>query len=385
MSRFKIEHNSGQKFLVVQGQKGQQISDRECYAISNGLIPGLLRAELIRKGNTFRIIYNISGYISLREFLLNPLNKASFASLLGNILQNLKNLQAAYYNYQFIMLDMNAAMVNPTTQQVSFVYVPITFYDSGTNLKEFLLNIIQCCSFVPGENTDYVREYINILNRGINFSVFDLEEYINGLDGDNRRGNGIKKCPRCGSVIQPNMNFCFSCGFKITIENPDHLQGIYDPVKNIAPPQEQTPAAISGIGGSQMPYGETISNSCITNPSTPQPQSQSCPHPGNLPSRCVQTAMLYRMKNGEQVRISGDLFRIGKDPHNCEYCVRDNSSISRCHALIKRTNDRWYVVDLNSTNKTYVNNYMLSPHVDVELMNGASIKLANEDFLFNLY
>lgn len=193
MSKFKIEHSASQNFLVIQGQKGQQISEREYYAISTGQIPGLLRAELSRKGSTFKLVYNISGYISLREFLVNPLNKQSFARLLNNILNNLKALQRAYYNYQFILMDMNAAMVNPSTQQVSFVYVPITFYESGTNLKEFLLSIIQCCSFTPGENTDYVREYIRILNAGINFSVFDLEEYIKNLKLNEQSNEQAKK------------------------------------------------------------------------------------------------------------------------------------------------------------------------------------------------
>ena len=239
MSKFKIEHNAGQNFLIIQGQKGQQISEREYYAISTGQIPGLLRAELVRKGSTFKLIYNISGYISLREFLVNPLNKQSFAKLLNNILNNLKALQTAYYNYQFIMMDLNAAMVNPTTQQVSFVYVPITFYESGTSLKEFLLNIIQCCSFAPGENTDYVREYIRILNAGINFSVFDLEEYIKNLKLGDQNAERIKKCTRCGAFIQPNVNFCSACGMKVSGIKVENDRGVYNPAEIAAKPKTE--------------------------------------------------------------------------------------------------------------------------------------------------
>jgi len=397
MSKFKIEHSSGQNFLVIQGQKGQQISEREYYAISTGQIPGLLRAELIRKGSTFKLVYNISGYISLREFLVNPLNKQSFARLLNNILNNLKALQRAYYNYQFILMDMNAAMVNPTTQQVSFVYVPITFYESGTSLKEFLLSIIQCCSFAPGENTDYVREYIRILNAGINFSVFDLEEYIKTLNVDNQNNNQAKKCSRCGSLIQPNVNFCSSCGMKVSGIKVENANGVYDPARVVARPQQHQPQQVrqpqqvqqhqpmQQSPQAQQPqepvvnkapeaapnrYSETISHSVVG--STP-----------TVPQR--KNACITRCKTGEQILITAEQFRVGKDPYNCEYCISDNSAVSRCHAVIKSVNGKWFINDLNSTNKTYVSDRAINPYMDIELCDGVSIKLANENFIFNLY
>ena len=201
MNKYKIERESGQTFLVIQGQKGQQISEREYYALSTGQVKGLVMAQLIEKGKSFKIKYNISGYISLREYLYNPLNKASFVLLLSNILENLKSLQKAYFTYQYILMDMNAAMVNPATHEVSFVYVPITFFESGANLKDFLLGIIQCCTFAQGENTEYVREYIQILNRGINFSLFELEEYVKRLR-DSSNPSQAKICSKCGNVLQ---------------------------------------------------------------------------------------------------------------------------------------------------------------------------------------
>ncbi len=375
MVKYKIERNSNNSFLVIQGQKGQQISEREYYAISTGQIPGLLKAELIRKGNTFKLNYNISGFISLREFLMNPLNRQSFARLLTNILTNLKALQNAYYNQQFILMDVNAAMVNPATQQVSFVYVPITFYESGTSLKEFLLNIIQCCSFVPGENTDYVRDYIRILNRGINFSVFDLEEYLKKLKMNEASNHQTRKCTRCGSVIQPNVNFCPSCGMKILGLSFGNLQGVYDPAQMVAKPQAQEHVRNDVSDVPQPQYFETVSHSSFVNESKAQN-----PQPAQL---C--NAYISRLKTAEKMSITSDSFRIGKDPHNTEYCIRDNSAISRCHALIKRINGKWYISDLKSTNKTYINGREIPPYVDIELYDGISIRLADESFAFNLY
>jgi len=386
MSNFKIEHNEGQNFLVVQSQKGQQISQREFYAIRTAQVPGLLRAELIPKGKTFKLVYNISGYISLRDYLVNPLNKQSFAKLLNNILENLKALQKAYYNYQFILMDMDAAMVNPATQQVSFVYVPITFYESGTTLKDFLLDIIQCCTFAPGEDTDYVRDYIKILNRGINFSVFDLEEYVKELKLDDQDGRRAKKCSRCGTPIQPNVNFCSSCGMRISGLKVESAQGIYDPAKAVVRPQPQPQPQPQQLQQQrQAPAQQVQRPAPVSEPAPRDPYSNTIANSVMGGQPAAQRACLTRRKNGERIPITAQTFRIGKDPFNCEYCVTDNSAISRCHAAIKYVDGKWILNDLNSTNKTYIGESVVPAYMDVELKDGMPVKFANEQFVFNLY
>ncbi len=375
MVKYKIEREGGQTLLVIQGQKGQQISQREYYALNRGQIGGLLHAEVVQKSNAFKINYNISGYISLREFLFNPLNKASFAKLLNNILNNLKALQKAYFNQQYILMDMNAAMVNPATQEVSFVYVPITFFESGTNLKDFLLSIIQCCSFVPGENTDYVREYIRILNSGINFSIFDLEEYIKTLNGPVFKAES-KKCTKCGAVLQPNVNFCSSCGAKLVGLNKSNIQGIYDPLQGHSAPKEQPMPAEPDVPATPaLIFSETVANSCLNYNAVPMAKEQ--PAPAKL--------MLIRRKTNEQIPVSALVFRIGKDPYKMNYVIADNSAISRSHAEVKFIDNKWLIADLNSTNKTYLNDQVLYPNMGVELKNGMVIRLANEEFIVQIY
>lgn len=376
MKKFKTVSRAGQNFLVIQGQKGQQISEREYYAIHTGQVPGLLRAELVKKGKKFQLKYNISGFVPLKEFLKMPLNQAAFAKLLGNILNNLKALQRAYYNYQFILMDINAAMIHPVTQQVCFVYVPITFYESGTGLKEFLLSIIQCCSFRPGENTDYVRDYINILNSGINFSVFDLEEYVKNISQVKEGPVSLKKCTHCGNEIQPNIQFCTFCGMKIEDLNANASHGIYDPSKNIALPKKTENAACCSVDNSRIPYSETLSGSFMSGAEKPFLAEQ----PNNL-----KAAYFYRVRTGEQIPVATDFFKIGKDPKSCTYSIADNPAVSRFHALVKQANGKWFITDLNSTNKTYINGQAILPNTEIEIYNGMNIKFANEEFIFYLY
>lgn len=400
MNKYKIERVAGMNQLVIQGQKGQQISEREYYAVSNGQIPGLLRAELVKKSNNFKLVYNISGYISLREFLFNPLNKQSFAKLLSNILKNLKSMQEAFFNQQYVLLDMNTVMVNPATQTVYFVYVPIAFFESETNLKDFLLSIIEGCSFVPGENTDYVKDYIRILNNGINFSVFDLEEYIKGLSGKKTPSVGnVKKCPKCNGKVEANINFCPVCGMKVNGLVFDRSNTVYNPAvvskeapskpvvppepKRIHPPIQQTPPQYASDQQSQFAqsalvnkensyYSGTVASSYIPETKRETPVANFSQIQG----------FMVRVKTGERININSSCFKIGKDSVNSDYCISDNNAVSRSHAIIKAENNKFFVADLNSTNKTYLNGAPIYPNTDIELNNGAKLKFANEDFIF---
>ncbi len=392
MIKYKIERSAERSYLVIQGQKGQQISEREYYALNTGQVPGLLKAELFKKGNSFKLHYNISGYISLREFLFNPLNKESFARLLNDILSVLQTLQKAYFKQQYILMDMNTTMMNPATREICFVYVPITFCEVGTDLKTFLLSIIQCCAFVQEEDTDYVRDYIRILNSGINFSVFDLEEYIKRLNGNPGVSRREKKCGKCGAVLLPNVSFCSSCGMKIGGLASQHEQGVYDPLRNITVPKAEPVA--------QQPQEHPVQSQgsywILQQQPMQQPVQQPVQQPIHSPMQqpvqygfaavqqapVQQQACLYRVKNGERIALVGGYFRLGKDPGQNEYCIPDNAAVSRCHAVLQQKADQWYITDLKSTNKTFVNDIPVVPGQEVLLTNGASIRLANEEFQF---
>ncbi|MFP3041678.1 FHA domain-containing protein [Treponema primitia] len=55
--------------------------------------------------------------------------------------------------------------------------------------------------------------------------------------------------------------------------------------------------------------------------------------------------------------------------------------ISGTHAKITCENDRWFITDLKSTNKTYVGSEQLQPDVSVAIKNNDVIQLANVKFI----
>ena len=91
---------------------------------------------------------------------------------------------------------------------------------------------------------------------------------------------------------------------------------------------------------------------------------------------------LIRCKNDEKIMVNKPTFRIGKEKKYCDYFVVNNNAVSRSHADIITKGKRYYIIDLNSTNKTYVDGRAIAIEKEIEIFNETKLRLANEDFVF---
>lgn len=121
-----------------------------------------------------------------------------------------------------------------------------------------------------------------------------------------------------------------------------------------------------------------------------------CPPPVELQEKHFGDKMLYiiqatmpaapanpcllRVKTGERLPISKPLVRIGKERSYVDIFIGDNSAISRAHANILTRDNRYYIVDTNSTNHVYVNGEMIPSNVEFPISLGDKIRLGNEEF-----
>lgn len=94
---------------------------------------------------------------------------------------------------------------------------------------------------------------------------------------------------------------------------------------------------------------------------------------------------LIRTKNNERIPLNKPMFRIGKEVSYVDYCIGDNPAVSRSHANIVTRNNEFFVVDTNSTNRTFVDGVEIASNVETPLYHGAKIRFANENFEFWMY
>ena len=119
------------------------------------------------------------------------------------------------------------------------------------------------------------------------------------------------------------------------------------------------------------------------------PQTEEYGETTILGGQMVQNGMLkmvhlIRRKTGEDICINKESFWIGKDAGYVDYCIRDNTAISRRHALISIRDDVCYIQDNHSTNRVFVNGYVLEAGVDTQISNGDVIRMGDEEFAVSI-
>ncbi len=95
-------------------------------------------------------------------------------------------------------------------------------------------------------------------------------------------------------------------------------------------------------------------------------------------------AYLIRKKNGEKIAITSQNFAIGKERRRVNYCISDNTSVSRYHVVITKKGSDYYAADQKSSNFTFVNGVQLSPYQETLLTDKSILKLSDEEFEFHL-
>ena len=119
------------------------------------------------------------------------------------------------------------------------------------------------------------------------------------------------------------------------------------------------------------------------------PQTEEYGETTLLGGQMVQNGMikmvhLIRRKTGEDICINKESFWIGKDAGYVDYCIKDNTAISRRHALITIRDDVCYIQDNHSTNRVFVNGYVLEAGVDTRISNGDVIRMGDEEFTVSI-
>jgi hypothetical protein len=99
--------------------------------------------------------------------------------------------------------------------------------------------------------------------------------------------------------------------------------------------------------------------------------------------RDTSLKLIYAGKNGEVViAVDKDEVIIGRDKDKADVVISDDlsSAVSRKHCLITKTNNKYFVQDLNSSNYTLVNGVMIPPYEIMEIEDGDIMSIADLEF-----
>jgi len=417
MGKQTIKFKKNKTIITNQLSSMERINERVYNAIVSGMIPGLIPLVVKNKKKECQLEVIVNDMVPLNAYFNRSgvVSKTLFLNVIGQIVNIAKACEKTMMSSNSLDLRLDRIFVEVRTGKVKCIYWPVVNNEFEMPIQLFFKQIVNNTSLNTYENTSYINEYMAFFNTTLPFSLNSFERMIVRMAGkvatQKNMPTGamvsneekpdqpiqLKKeemdvnveydpfaytkkeaiqakqmvehvkdevvtaknyifCSQCGDKNDVESKFCKRCGNKLSCDVVNEEVISKTPIQKEFIPHEGTTVLGCDTGGTTvLGYDE--------------PELPSYPY-------------LIRKKNDEKIMVNKPVFRIGKERKYCDYFVLDNNAVSRSHADIITKNKRYYIVDLHSTNKTYVDNRVIPVEVEVEIFSGTSLRLANEDFTF---
>lgn len=337
MAKYKVKTRDCQLIVGVRLSLKEKINVTQLDFFSNRYIRGLLKAKMIKKSH---IEYYGPIGISLYDRLKKPISKYDFLFIMEQVVDTVQKLNANSLIINNVVFDIKNVFINETTKELQLIYLPLENVQKETDIIGFMEQIIYASKPQQENDMEYISRYVYFIKSLTKFDADMIEKYIRNEDR---------------SVVNTIKRHNVGQSGYITDKPADY----YDHYSNKE--DEATGLLEDEATG--------LLNEEATGLLVEEQQA-------------VHFASLYRLLTNEVISINKPVFRIGKERSYSDYFVANNDKVSRSHADIITRSGRYYIVDLNSKNGTYINDVPVPVQQEVEIHFGDRIRLANDEFEF---
>lgn len=338
--------------------------ENEYYCIRNQLEGN----EEIHKGHASKLIHGLSdiflpvmicddekaflckvkGLIPLSKYQERIIDKQCFIDLVVQMDMMIRIGEQHGFSINTLDFDYSRIFINPETCKLFFICWPIINPQIHNNIEHFFKEMAFQFIFNRNEDTTYVKEYIRFFQQKELFSLVNFEKMIMLLANDNEERN------------DNTSSFSFTS------------QENYGETTTLDP----TFWTEWNLGKNTVVNDETsVLDPSLLNFNMPV-----------SPPRKVEVKKdppyLIRKNRGEKIIIGKSDFLIGIGQSSADYVVVGNKTVSRKHASIITRGTRYFLVDHNSTNGTFISGKQINSGREYEIHSGDVIKLSDEEFIF---
>lgn len=330
MSKLKVSIKKSTVTAMMKAGRKERINETELSQLARIKPCGIMHVTKTKKDS---VIYTCPANINLTDRLKKAISKYDFFFMIEQIVIMVEDVYNNGLNVNSVRFNMDDVYINEMTKEMYFIYFPIVGGQESADIVGFIENIIYTMTPVINEDTNYISRFMY---------------YVRSFHGFN--GNAIEKY--------------------ISREE----RAVVNVLKNKAVTMQQT---MQQQIMQQVMQGSMDGTTVLSDDSISIQQMQQM-QPVNY-----HFASLTRQVTGEKIELGKSSFVLGKNPEKSDYAVAGNTNISRIHAVITTRNGRYYVMDQNSTNGTFINGRIIKAGQETEILPGDCLMLANEEFIFN--
>lgn len=345
MAKYTMKCKDCQLIVRIKLSFKEKLDIRQLDYFSGKYIRGLLKAKQTK--NNLVEYYGPIG-ICLYDRLKKPINKNDFLFIMEQVVDIVQKLNLNALIINNVIFDIKNVYINETTRELQFIYLPLKNERQDVDILSFMQQIIYASQPMQENDMAYVSRFVYFIKSLNKFDAEKIEQFI--LSEDRTVVNTIKRhnVGQSGFMTDKQADY-----YEHYDKKNDEATGLLDD-------------EVTGLLNNEATglLDDEATGLLIEN------------------RQQIYYATLVRCSTNENISINKPVFRIGKERNNSDYVVTNNEMVSRSHADIITRGKKYYVIDLNSKNRTFVNDKLMPVQQEVEIFNGDTIKFANEEFIF---
>lgn len=374
--KFKAKAKDCQLLVKAKASIGEAIDEKELDRFARVYLRGFLKPKLVKKN---LIEYTGPVGISLYERLKKPTTKRDFLFMLEQIVVAVQKLQANNMGLNNLVMNLQYVYINEVTKEIQFIYLPTAKGLQNLNLIEFIEAVVYSVKPADEKDNDFVSRFIYFFKAMNPFDINKVEAFV--AKEDRSVVNTIKKqnAGQSGFMTNKPKHYYDHYDEKKKSEDDDDPTGLLtetddDDPTGLLVEDDDDPTGLLVEGGDDDATG-------LLSDSDDDDEATGLLTENNAN---VRFPTLFRVLTEETISINKPVFRLGKERSYVDYFVTNNTAVSRSHADIITRGNKYFIKDLNSKNRTYINNQELPIHMEVEIHDGDRLKLGNEEFIFSV-
>ena len=331
MSKLKVSIKKSTVTAMMKAGRKERINETELSQLARIKPCGIMHVTKTKKDS---VIYMCPANINLTDRLKKAISKYDFFFMMEQIVIMVQDVYNNGLNVNSVRFNMDDVYINEMTKEMYFIYFPIVGGQESADIVGFIENIIYTMTPVINEDTNYISRFMYYVRSFHGFNGNAIEKYIS------REERAVVNVLKNKAVTMQQQTMQQQIMQQV-------MQGSMDGT---------TVLSDDGISVQQIQQMQPVN---------------------------YHFASLTRQVTGEKIELGKPSFVLGKNPEKSDYAVADNTNISRVHAVITTRNGRYYVMDQNSTNGTFINGRIIKAGQETEILPGDCLMLANEEFIFN--
>ena len=333
MSKLKVSIKKSTVTAMMKAGRKERINETELSQLARIKPCGIMHVTKTKKDS---VIYTCPANINLTDRLKKAVSKYDFFFMIEQIVIMVEDVYNNGLNVNSVRFNMDDVYINEMTKEMYFIYFPIVGGQESADIVGFIENIIYTMTPVINEDTNYISRFMYYVRSFHGFNGNAIEKYISREER---------------AVVNVLKNKA------VTMQQTMQQQ--------IMQQQTMQQQIMQQVMQGSMDGTTVLSDDGISVQQIQQMQ------PVNY-----HFASLTRQVTGEKIELGKPSFVLGKNPEKSDYAVADNTNISRVHAVITMRNGRYYVMDQNSTNGTFINGRIIKAGQETEILPGDCLMLA---------